>query len=117
MSTQLTGKVDVDLAQPSILSRRSPVRYLLLLAGLAVLVLLPYWVYPPVAMDILCWGLFAISVDLLLGFTGLLSFGHAAFWGGSAYCTGLIAIHWGVPFPVAVLGGALIFMLIAWPIG
>jgi branched-chain amino acid transport system permease protein len=117
MSTQLTGKVDVDLAQPSILSRRSPVRYLLLLAGLAVLVLLPYWVYPPVAMDILCWGLFAISVDLLLGFTGLLSFGHAAFWGGSAYCTGLIAVHWGVPFPVAVLGGAVFSMLIAWPIG
>ncbi len=117
MSTQLTGKVDVDLAQPSILSRRSPVRYVLLLAGLAALVLLPYWVYPPVAMDILCWGLFAISVDLLLGFTGLLSFGHAAFWGGSAYCTGLIAIHWGVPFPVAVLGGALFSMLIAWPIG
>jgi len=117
MSTQLTGKVDVDLAQPSILSRRSPIRYVLLLAGLAVLVLLPYWVYPPVAMDILCWGLFAISVDLLLGFTGLLSFGHAAFWGGSAYCTGLIAIHWGVPFPVAVLGGAVFSMLIAWPIG
>ena len=79
--------------------------------------MLPYWIYPPVAMDILCWGLFAISVDLLLGFTGLLSFGHAAFWGGSAYCTGLIATHWGVPFPVAVLGGAVFSMLIAWPIG
>ena len=88
MSEQMTAKVDVDLAQPSILSRRNPLRYVMLLAGLAVLVMLPYWIYPPVAMDILCWGLFAISVDLLLGFTGLLSFGHAAFWGGSAYCTG-----------------------------
>ncbi|HET7798940.1 MAG TPA: branched-chain amino acid ABC transporter permease, partial [Humibacillus xanthopallidus] len=117
MSEQMTAKVDVDLAQPSILSRRSPWRYLMLLAGLAVLVLLPYWIYPPVAMDILCWGLFAISVDLLLGFTGLLSFGHAAFWGGSAYCTGLIAITWGVPFPVAVIGGSVFAMLIAWPIG
>ncbi|GAA2035374.1 branched-chain amino acid ABC transporter permease [Terrabacter terrae] len=117
MSEQMTAKVDVDLAQPSILSRRNPLRYLLLLGGFAVLVMLPYWIYPPVAMDILCWGLFAISVDLLLGFTGLLSFGHAAFWGGSAYCTGLIATHWGVPFPVAVLGGAIFSMLIAWPIG
>ncbi len=117
MSEQMTAKVDVDLAQPSILSRRNPLRYVLLLGGLAVLVMLPYWIYPPVAMDILCWGLFAISVDLLLGFTGLLSFGHAAFWGGSAYCTGLIAIHWSVPFPVAVLGGALFSMVIAWPIG
>ena len=113
MSEQMTAKVDVDLAQPSILSRRSPLRYVMLLAGLAVLVMLPYWIYPPVAMDILCWGLFAISVDLLLGFTGLLTFGHAAFWGGSAYCTGLIATHWGVPFPVAVLGGAVFAMLIA----
>jgi branched-chain amino acid transport system permease protein len=117
MSEQMTAKVDVDLAQPSILSRRNPLRYVMLLAGLAVLVMLPYWIYPPVAMDILCWGLFAISVDLLLGFTGLLSFGHAAFWGGSAYCTGLIATHWGVPFPVAVLGGSAFSMLIAWPIG
>ncbi|GAA2488677.1 branched-chain amino acid ABC transporter permease [Terrabacter carboxydivorans] len=117
MSEQMIAKVDVDLAQPSILSRRNPLRYVLLLAGLAVVVMLPYWIYPPVAMDILCWGLFAISVDLLLGFTGLLSFGHAAFWGGSAYCTGLIASKVGVPFPVAVLGGALFAMLIAWPIG
>ena len=63
--------------------------------------------YPPVAMDILCWALFAVAVDLLLGFTGLLSFGHAAFWGTSAYVTGLVAIHAALPFPVAVLGGAL----------
>ncbi len=117
MTEQLTAKVDVDLAQPSILSRRSPWRYVLLLVGLAVLVLLPYQIYPPVAMDILCWGLFAISVDLLLGFTGLLSFGHAAFWGGSAYATGLIAINTGWPFPLAVLGGALFSMLIAVPLG
>ncbi|MEO7130027.1 MAG: branched-chain amino acid ABC transporter permease [Dermatophilaceae bacterium] len=117
MSDQMTARVDVDVPPPSILSRRSPLRYLFLLVGLAVLVLLPYQVYPPVAMDILSWGLFAISVDLLLGYTGLLSFGHAAFWGGSAYATGLIAINSGLPFPVAVLGGALFSMLIAVPIG
>ena len=114
---QLTARTDIDLAKPSILSRRSPWRYVMLLVGLAVLVLLPYQIYPPVAMDILCWGLFAISVDLLLGFTGLLSFGHAAFWGGSAYATGLIAIHTGWPFPLAVLGGAVFAMAIAVPIG
>ena len=34
-------------------------------------------------------------------------FGHAAFWGGSAYATGLVAIHYGVPFPLAVVAGAL----------
>lgn len=78
---------------------------------------LPWWVYPPVAIDIIAWGLFAISVDLLLGFGGLLSFGHAAFWGVSAYSAGLIASNLGVPFPVAILGGAIVAMLIAFPIG
>jgi branched-chain amino acid transport system permease protein len=117
MSEQLTAKVDVELSENSILPSRGPWRTLLLLAGLAVATLLPYWIYPPVAMDILCWGLFAISIDLLLGFTGLLSFGHAAFWGGSAYATGIIAIKSGLPFPVAVLGGAIFAMVIAVPIG
>ena len=70
--------------------------------GLLVALALPWMIYPPVAMDIDCWALFAVAVDLLLGFTGLLSFGHAAFWGTSAYVTGLIALHSGLPFPVAV---------------
>jgi branched-chain amino acid transport system permease protein len=68
-------------------------------------------------MDIAAWSLFAISVDLLLGYTGLLSFGHAAFWGCSAYVTGLIALSFGVPFPIAIIGGMLFAMLIAVPIG
>jgi branched-chain amino acid transport system permease protein len=92
-------------------------RWLLLSAGLLVALGLPWFVYPPVAMDIASWALFAVALDLLLGYTGLLSFGHAAFWGGSAYGTGLIAIHSGLPFPVAVLGGAVVAMLLAVPIG
>jgi branched-chain amino acid transport system permease protein len=95
-----------------------PVRgRLLFAAGLLVALALPWMFYPPVAMDIAVWALFAVAVDLLLGFTGLLSFGHAAFWGGSAYVTGLIALHSGLPFPVAVLGGALFAAALAVPIG
>src|SRR5215208_4488662 len=86
-------------------------------AGLAVALGLPWFVYPPVALDIACWALFAVALDLLLGFCGLLSFGHAAFWGSSAYATGLVAIHAGAPFPVAVLAGAAVAMLLAVPIG
>nr|WP_260174096.1 branched-chain amino acid ABC transporter permease [Nocardioides albus] len=89
----------------------------MLAVGLTVALALPWFVYPPVAMDIAAWALFAVALDLLLGYCGLLSFGHAAFWGGSAYATGLIAIHFGVPFPVAILGGALFAMLLALPIG
>src|SRR6185503_6827990 len=97
--------------------RRSSMRWIMLAVGLVTALALPWFVYPPVAMDIAAWALFAISVDLLLGYTGLLSFGHAAFWGSSAYATGLIATHWGLPFPVAILGGMLFAMAIAVPIG
>ncbi|GAA3791363.1 branched-chain amino acid ABC transporter permease [Streptomyces chiangmaiensis] len=99
--------------------RRYPagVRWGLLAAGLLAAFGLPWVLYPPVAADILCWGLFAVAFDLLLGHAGLLSFGHAAFWGTSAYATGLIAIHSGLPFYVAVLGGAAAAALLAAPIG
>lgn len=119
MSAQLTETTHVETAASSAPDRKlNPfVRAGLLLLALLVVLALPWYIYPPVAMDIVAWGLFAISIDLLLGFTGLLSFGHAAFWGTSAYVTGLIAIRSGLPFPVAILGGALVAMLIAVPTG
>lgn len=86
-------------------------------SGLLVAVALPWTLYPPIATDILCWGLFAVAFDLLLGHAGLLSFGHAAFWGSSAYATGLIAVHSGLPFYPSVLAGALVAALLALPIG
>lgn len=92
------------------------VRYGLLLAGLVAALGMPWYLYPPVATDIVAWALFAIALDLLLGFTGLLSFGHAAFWGSAAYATGVIALRTGVPFPVAVLGGAIFAAALAAPI-
>jgi branched-chain amino acid transport system permease protein len=113
------GKGVSDTDMPATVPRpgRHTVRWVMLVIGLAIALALPWFVYPPVAMDIAAWALFAISVDLLLGYTGLLSFGHAAFWGSSAYVTGLIAIHLGLPFPVAILGGMLFAMAIAVPIG
>jgi branched-chain amino acid transport system permease protein len=118
MSSQLTSKAAVELPSgPSVLARRPVLRWGMLAIGLVVVLALPWFIYPPVAMDIAAWALFAISVDLLLGYTGLLSFGHAAFWGTSAYATGLIAIHAGLPFPLAVVGGALAAMVLAVPIG
>jgi branched-chain amino acid transport system permease protein len=92
-------------------------RWILLVVGLGAALVLPWLVYPPVALDIMVWALFAISIELLIGFTGLLSFGHAAFWGTAAYTAGLIAIHAGAPFPVAVLGGALAAAVLAAPVG
>jgi branched-chain amino acid transport system permease protein len=92
-------------------------KYALLVLGVGVALYLPNGLYPAVAVDMLCWALFAVAIDLLLGYTGLLSFGHAAFWGSSAYATGLFAINAGVPFPVAVLGGGLAAAVLAVPVG
>jgi len=123
----MTSQTETDTASPTagasaeahaaLIGGRPWQRWALLGVGLVVALALPWFVYPPVAMDIAAMALFAISLDLLLGYTGLLSFGHAAFWGGSAYATGLVAINYGVPFPVAVLAGAIFAMLLAVPIG
>jgi len=108
----------------SVVEKRRPVgggrtwrHWALLAAALVLALALPWFVYPPVAMDIAAWALFAVALDILLGFAGLLSFGHAAFWGGSAYVTGLVAIEYGVPFPLAILAGALFAMVLALPVG
>ncbi len=96
--------------------RSSVVRLGLLVVGLVVAFGLPWFIYPPVALDIAAWALFAVALDLLLGYTGLLSFGHAAFWGSSAYATGVVAVETGLPFYVAVLAGAVVAALIALPV-
>lgn len=115
--TGIAPDASVEELHEAITPGRSWQRWALLAAGLVVALALPWFVYPPVAMDIAAWALFAVALDLLLGYGGLLSFGHAAFWGGSAYATGLVAIHLGVPFPVAVLAGTVFAMLLALPIG
>ncbi len=88
--------------------------YALILLGA---LLLPFVLYPVLALDIILWGLFAVAVDLLLGYGGLLSFGHAAFWGSAAYAAGIAAKRGGLAFPVAVLIGTAVALLLALPIG
>jgi branched-chain amino acid transport system permease protein len=84
----------------------------LLAAGL----LLPLRVYPVLAVDLLVWGLFATAFDIMLGYTGLLSFGQAAFFGGGAYTAGLLVQNAGVPFPLNALAGGLAAGLLALPL-
>ncbi len=82
-----------------------------------VLILLPVKIYPVLALDILLWGLFAVSIDLLLGFGGLLSFGQAAFWGSGGYTAAVLATRLHVAFPLAVLGSLIFVLALALPIG
>jgi len=65
----------------------------------------------------LIWGLLALSLDLVLGYLGLLSFGHAAFIGVGAYITGLSLIHVSPSFPVALLVTVVVTTTIAWLVG
>ncbi|MGH3445211.1 MAG: branched-chain amino acid ABC transporter permease [Nocardioidaceae bacterium] len=92
-------------------------RYTLLGIGILIALGLPWFVYPPVALDIVIFALFAMALDLLLGYTGLLSFGHAAFFGSAAYVAGLVSLHLRLPYPLAVLAGTAFAVLLAIPIG
>ncbi|BCJ50237.1 branched-chain amino acid ABC transporter permease [Actinoplanes sp. NBRC 14428] len=117
MTQSAVTEAPVTGVDPPAVGRDLRRRWILLAVGLTAALVLPWFIYPPVAMDIVAMALFAIALDILLGYTGLLSFGHAAFWGSSAYVTGLIATHYGVPFPVAVIGGAVFAMILAVPLG
>ncbi len=97
--------------------RPMAIRYAGYALALIVALILPHVIYPVLALNLIVWGLFAIAVDLLLGFSGLLSFGHAAFWGSAAYAAGIAAARGGVSFPVAVLIGTVVAILLAIPIG
>jgi branched-chain amino acid transport system permease protein len=72
----------------------------------------PFYVYPVFAMHVLALALFASAFNLLLGYAGLLSFGHAAFLGAAAYLTGQAVKVWHLPVEAAVLLGTLLAVLL-----
>jgi branched-chain amino acid transport system permease protein len=84
---------------------------------LLVALALPKLVYPVLAIDIVAYALFAVAFDLLLGFTGLLSFGHAMFWGGGGYVATILLAKAGAPFPLAVVAALVYAALAALVIG
>jgi branched-chain amino acid transport system permease protein len=73
----------------------------------AIALLLPDFIYLVFAMKILCFALFACAFNLLLGFTGLLSFGHAAFFGTAAYITAYLCKEAGFSPELGILLGVL----------
>ena len=86
---------------------------LMVLLGLAA----PFLVYPVFAMNVLCLALFASAFNLLLGFAGLLSFGHAAFLGASAYLAAEAVKAWGLPVELGILAGTLAAALLGLVFG
>lgn len=89
--------------------------YVLAAILLALLIAVPFFptvVYPVFVMRIMCMALFACAFNILLGHTGILSFGHAAFFGGAAYITGYGLLHlgWAPEFSI-LLGVAFALVL------
>ncbi|WP_192257845.1 branched-chain amino acid ABC transporter permease [Mesorhizobium silamurunense] len=75
--------------------------------GILGLVAAPFLIYPIFVMKMLCFALFACAFNLLLGYTGLLSFGHAAFFGGAAYFCAYAVKAWGWPPEAGILLGTV----------
>ena len=93
----------------------APIGYSLLLLGL---IAAPFiGAYPVFVMKLLCFALFAAAFNLLLGYTGLLSFGHAAFLGGSAYIAGHAMKVWGLTPELGLLAGTLAGAFLGWVMG
>src|SRR5687767_10958306 len=88
-----------------------------LAVALLALIAAPFFVYPIFVMKMMCFALFACAFNLLLGYTGLLSFGHAAFFGGAAYFTAHAAKVWGWPPEAAILIGVVGAALLGLVIG
>ena len=96
-------------------SRATSVTYLVLLA---LAIAAPFMgLYPVFGMKLLCFALFACAFNLLLGFTGLLSFGHAAFFGGAAYVTGWFIKAQGWTPELGVLAGVATGALLGLVVG
>jgi len=72
------------------------------------LVAAPFFVYPLFLMKALCFALFACAFNLLIGYVGLLSFGHAVFLGSAGYTSAYAAKSWGWPPELAIVSGTAV---------
>ncbi|KXF76105.1 ABC transporter permease [Paramesorhizobium deserti] len=96
-----------SLARQEGKSGASPLQIALILIAVAALIAAPFFFYPIFIMKVLCFALFACAFNLLLGYTGLLSFGHAAFFGGAAYFTAHAVKEWGLTPEIGILIGVI----------
>lgn len=103
----------MTMSAPFVPSRQKP----FVLALLAVALAAPFAVYPVFLMKGLCFGLFAAAFNLLLGYVGLLSFGHAMFFGWSAYLTAHAAKEWGLTPELAILAGVALATVLGAVVG
>lgn len=113
-----------SLSVPRIEAQSKRLRYLdvlIAIAAFAVLATLPFLLSSKALLDFVircsAFGLFATSLNLLVGYTGMISFGHGMFFGLGAYGFGLLMQRTGVPIPVAFVGTLLITAVVSLAIG
>jgi branched-chain amino acid transport system permease protein len=103
-----------DVAAPLGMSRTHLVLMLVLVALVAIA---PFTLYPLFVVKVLCFALFALSLNLMLGNLGLLSFGHAAYFGMSSYAAAHAAKNFGFTPELAILFGVLVALALGAVIG
>jgi branched-chain amino acid transport system permease protein len=94
--------------------KRDAIGYIVLFG---LLLLAPLVLYPVFLMKALCFALFACAFNLLLGFTGLLSFGHAAFFGIAGYAAGHAMKVWGYSPELGLVFGMFVSAVVGWVVG
>jgi branched-chain amino acid transport system permease protein len=92
-------------ARPRAFSLETAKRHRALLAAIALIVFPLLLPFKAIAANVLVYGLFAVGFNMLYGYLGLLSFGHAALFGGGAYACGIAMVHFGAPLWLALLMG------------
>ena len=116
----LQGKPNAALSSSGWQARAR--RWIPYLLGLAVIVGIPPFVgasTQTIFTKVLIFALFAMSLDVLMGYTGLISFGHAVFFGMAGYCVGIITVHYGVTsfwivLPLTILITALLAVVVGY---
>ncbi|MFN3549472.1 MAG: branched-chain amino acid ABC transporter permease [Mesorhizobium sp.] len=93
------------------------IRLLLIAVAVALLAIAPLHFYSVTLMTIMCFVVFACSFNLLLGYSGLLCFGHAMFFGGAAYITGYVLKTTPISIELAILAGGVCSGLLGLVIG
>ncbi|MBX3596694.1 MAG: branched-chain amino acid ABC transporter permease [Rhizobiaceae bacterium] len=116
MSAVVEGKAASSHAETG-RTAKSRSHMALFLALLAAGLVAPFFLYPVFIMKVLCFALFACAFNLLLGYGGLLSFGHAAYFGGASYITAHAAKVWGLTPELAILVGTLAAAVLGLAIG
>jgi branched-chain amino acid transport system permease protein len=84
---------------------------------LALAIAAPFFLYPVFLMEALCFALFACAFNLLIGYVGLLSFGHAAFLGSASYITAHTIKVWGFPPELGIIAGTAVAALLGTVFG